>query len=262
MARIAYVDGAFCPLADASVHIEDRGYQFADGVYEVVLVVDGKLWDAEGHFQRWQRSLSELSITSPISDNAFPLIIKRLLKLNRLKSALVYMQATRGVAPRNHPFPNEVVPTLTMTARRFSLEASNKMASKGASVVTTEDIRWKRVDIKTISLLPNVLAKEAARSQGADEAWLVGPDGVTEGSSTNAWIVTKDGVLVTHPTGTSILGGITRKTVMQCAHDLQLKVEERVFTVNEALAAKEAFFTSATGLIMPVVRINGVEIGG
>ena len=262
MARIAYVNGAFQPFAEATVQIEDRGYQFADGVYEVVLVVDGKLWDAEGHFKRWRRSLDMLSIKPPISERAIPSVIKRLLKVNRLSTALVYMQATRGVAPRNHPFPEAAIPTLTMTARRYNLDASNALAKRGASVVTTADNRWKRVDIKTISLLPNVLAKEDARRQGADEAWLIGDTGVTEGSSTNAWIVTKEGVLVTHPLGTEILGGIKRQTVKDCASELQYKIEERVFSVEEALHAKEAFFTSATSLVMPVVRINNSKIGG
>ena len=261
MARIAYVNGEFRPFAEAHVHIEDRGYQFADGVYEVVLVVDGKLWDGDGHFQRWQRSLDEMSMTPPITERAFPTIIKRLMKLNRLRSALVYMQATRGVAPRNHPFPVFAQTSLTMTARRFDLAASNAKALEGAHVVTTEDIRWKRVDIKTISLLPNVLAKEHAQKSGAAEAWLLNGDIVTEGSSTNAWIVSTDGVLLTHPTGTKILGGITRKTVIDCAHHLDISLEERPFTLTEAFSAREAFFTSATGLVMPVVRINEKQIG-
>jgi len=261
MSRVAYVNGAFVPFSEAATSIEDRGYQFSDGVYEVVLVVDGKLWDADGHFARWQRSLNELAITRPVSSNALKPIIKTLLKKNRLASALVYMQSTRGVAPRNHPFPANSVSTLTMTARNYSLDTSNQTATKGVRVITTEDNRWGRVDIKTISLLPNILAKENARRQGAEEAWLVKDGFVTEGSSTNAWIIDKDGVLITHPKGTQILGGITRETIIQCAKHRNMSFVEKAFSLEDVLASREAFFTSATSLVMPVIRINEDLIG-
>ncbi len=257
MSRIAYVNGQFGRLRAPLIHVEDRGYQFADGVYEVCLVVDRALWDAEGHFARWSRSLRELAIDEPIATRAIPLIARALLKRNRLTDALVYMQATRGVASRNHVFPTPTpAPTFVMTAKPFSLKQSDEIAKLGVKVITAPDIRWRRVDIKTVSLLPNVIAKDQARREGAVEAWLVRDEHVTEGSSSNAWIVTPEGRLVTHPLGTDILGGITRATVKACAEGLGMSVEERPFTIAEAMAAKEAFITSATNIVTPVVQID------
>jgi D-alanine transaminase len=262
MPRIAYVNGAYTPIEDASVHIEDRGYQFADGVYEVVLFVGGRFWDLDGHLKRWARSLAELEIPAPMSEGALRIVISKLIEKNRLKDCMVYMQATRGVAPRNHPFPPAgTEPALVMTAKPVDLEKLNAKASKGVSVITAPDIRWGRVDIKTVGLLPNCLAKEQAARAGAAEAWLVRDGKVTEGSSSNAWIVDDRGALITHPLGNEILGGITRQTAIACAESLQMKVVERAFTVDEALKAREAFITSAMNLVTPVVAIDGRKIG-
>lgn len=263
MPRIAYVNGRFTRHAEAGVHIEDRGYQFADSVYEVCLALNGVFWDEEGHLARLDRSLDALSIAKPMTTPALRLVMSALLRKNRLKDALVYMQVTRGVAPRNHSFPDkEVEPALVITAKRFDLAKADETAKKGVAVVTAPDIRWDRVDIKSTSLLPNVLAKEAARKAGASEAWFVKDGVITEGSSSNAWIVTREGELVTHPLGQEILGGITRQAVIECAEALQMKVIERPFTKEEALGAAEAFYTSASSLVTPVVSIDGEPIGG
>lgn len=263
MASIAYVNGQYLPLRDAAVNIEDRGYQFADGIYEVCLVIGGAFWDFDGHIARMERSLRALEMTAPMSRGALKLVMRALLRRNRLSDALIYMQITRGVAPRNHAFPApETPPALTLTARPFDLNASDALAASGIPVITQPDIRWGRVDIKSVSLLANVLAKQAAKTAGAAEAWLVRDGRVTEGSSSNAWIVDSDGALVTHPKGFEILGGITRETAMQCAQDLQLTVHERAFTVDEAKAASEAFITSATNLVTPVITIDGDAVGG
>lgn len=263
MPKIAYVNGSYLLERDAHVHIEDRGYQFADGIYEVCLVIGGKYWDLEGHLARMERSLSELRIEPPMSLGALKKVMNEIIRRNQLQDALVYIQATRGVAPRNHAFPNRrTPPSLVLTARRFNLDGSDTLAAKGGRVITHPDIRWRRVDIKSVSLLPNVLAKQAAVEAGAIEAWLVRDGVVTEGSSSNAWIVDKDGALITHPKNNDILGGITRETALACAADLQIAVHERPFTVEEAKSAEEAFITSATNLVTPVVRIDNAEIGG
>ncbi len=263
MPRYAYVNGRYARAAEAEVHIEDRGYQFGDGVYEVCLFANGAYWDEEGHFARLDRSLAALSIARPMSERALKAVMNALVRKNRVKTALVYMQVTRGVAPRNHAFPQkETAPSLVMTARAFNLEKNNAQAERGVAVITAPDIRWGRVDIKSIGLLPNVLAKEEARKAGATEAWLLRDGKITEGSSSNAWIVTKSGEIVTHPLGTEILGGITRQTVIRCAESLQIKVVERAFTAAEALNSAEAFLTSASNLVMPIVKIDGKPIGG
>ncbi len=262
MAQIAYVNGRYVPLRDANVHIEDRGYQFADGIYEVCLVIDGAFWDLEGHLARMERSLGELDMPAPMSRAALLQTMKELIRRNRLRDALVYIQATRGVAARNHVFPPEGTPGgLVMTAKRFDLDGSDAIAETGVRVISHPDIRWGRVDIKSVSLLPNVLAKQAAKEAGAAEAWLTCDDVVTEGSSSNAWIVDSDGTLITHPKGNHILGGITRETALACAAELQMRVEERPFTLVEARAAAEAFITSATNLVTPVIAVDDAAIG-
>jgi D-alanine transaminase len=262
MPRIAYVNGRYVPLAEAAVHIEDRGYQFADGIYEVCLVVGGVYWDEAGHLNRLDRSLRELDIAPPMSRAALKTVMAGVLRRNRLQDALVYMQITRGVAPRNHAFPAQpTAPSVVMTARRFDRDKSDAQAAKGVAVITAPDIRWGRVDIKTIGLLPNALAREAARKEGAVEAWLVRDGAITEGAASNAWIVTRDGALVTHPLGNAILGGVTRETVIECARELQMRVEERPFSLAEIETAAELFLTSASNLVMPVVRIDGAAVG-
>ncbi|MGF1543607.1 MAG: D-amino-acid transaminase [Parvularculaceae bacterium] len=262
MARIAYVNGTYAPTSDARVPIEDRGYQFADGVYEVLLVIGGDAWDVDGHLARWKRSLSELGMAEPMSTAALLAVVRRVLRSNRLGDALVYMQATRGVAPRDHPFPQRrTAPSVVVTARRFDLAAANAKARKGVRVITQPDIRWGRVDVKSISLLPNVLAKEAARDAGCAEAWLIRDGVVTEGAASNAWIVAESGSLVTQPLGAHILGGITRASVIERAREAQIAVEERAFTLDEARSAREAFMTSATAVVTPITHIDDRPVG-
>jgi D-alanine transaminase len=262
MPRVAYVNGRYVPAASAAVSVEDRGYQLADGVYEVCLVIDGRYCDEEGHLARLDRSLLELSIASPMSKPALKSVMAAVIRKNRLKTALVYLQVTRGVAPRNHHFPDPpVAPALVVAARPFDLEKNAAQAAKGVAVITQPDIRWGRVDIKTTGLLPNAMAREAARQKGALEAFLVRDGKITEGAASNAWIVTKSGELVTHPLGREILGGITRASVIACAEELQIKVAERAFSVRDARDAAECFLTSAGNLVMPVVRIDEQAIG-
>ena len=263
MSRIAYVNGRYVPHRDAAVHIEDRGYQFADGVYEVCEVYGGRLVDVTRHLDRLDRSLSELSIRLPMGRAALTLVMREMVRRNRVRDGMVYLQVTRGVARRDHVFPSaEVPPALVLTARAGDPAAAAKTAAAGVGVITVPDNRWDRVDIKSVGLLPNVLAKQQAKQAGAKEAWFVDRDGnVTEGGSTNAWIVTADGRLVTRPAGRGILKGITRSVVLDVAAADGLAVEERTFTVAEAKAAREAFITAATTLVMPVVRIDGDPVG-
>ena len=263
MSRIAYVDGRYLPHARATVHVEDRGLQFADGVYEVWSVFGGRLADTEGHLTRLARSLRELSIAAPMPGEALQRVLGEVVRRNRLRDGLVYLQVTRGRAPRDHAFPSPAVrPTVIVTAKRMDLAAAQRRAEAGVAVVTAPETRWARCDIKTTGLLPNVLAKQAARSAGAYEAWFVDGDGlVTEGASTNAWIVTADGVLVTRDTGANILRGVTRGAVAELAATLQMRVEERAFTVEEAKTAREAFFTAATAFVTPVTAIDGAPVG-
>ncbi|MEM8935496.1 MAG: D-amino-acid transaminase [Pseudomonadota bacterium] len=262
MSRIAHVNGAFVRLADAGVHIEDRGYQFADGVYEVCLVLGGQFVDMDAHLDRLARSLKALEIAAPMSRKAHEGQISELLRRNRLRDSLVYIQVTRGSAPRNHLFPTgDVPPSLVMTARRFDPAVSNATAKRGVNVITQPDIRWGRVDINSLSLLPNVLAKQAAAQAGAAEAWLVRDEAVTECSASNAWIVDDSGAIHTHPLTNEILGGVTRARVVRCAAELQIPIVETAFSLEDARGAAEAFMTSATQLVMPVVGIDGVQIG-
>lgn len=261
MARYAYVNGRYVDHRDASVHIEDRGYQLADGVYEVVGVRDGRLIDEGPHIDRLDRSLRELRIGWPISRAALSFVMRELMRRNRLRDGLIYMQVTRGVARRDHAFPTvPVKPALVLTTKNSKRAEADPGA--GIAVKSQPDIRWERCDIKTVALLPNVLAKQAARESGAYEAWLIDTDGcITEGASTNAWIVTKDGELVTRQTDNGILAGITRHTLKSLCNALQLKFVERPFSLAEAKKAQEAFITSATSFVTPVVKIDGDTVG-
>ena len=263
MSRIAYVNGRYVPHREAVVHVEDRGYQFADGVYEVCEVFRGVMMDEERHLDRLERSLRELRIAMPVEREALEVILREVVSRNRIKNGIVYLQVTRGVARRDHPFPKVPVrPALVVTAKSHNLEAMDAMAEQGVSVIEADDDRWSRVDIKTVSLLPNVLAKQEAVEAGAREAWLVDDEGfVTEGASTNAWIITKDGVLVTRPAEFGILRGITRTTLMDVLEAYQMRFEERPFTIEEAQNAAEAFITSATSLVLPVVKVAGKTLG-
>ena len=262
MPRYAYVNGRYTHHHDATVHIEDRGYQLADGVYEVVTILNGRLIDENGHLARLERSLAELKIQMPARREVLRLIMRELIKRNGLDNGLVYMQVTRGVAPRNHAFPTAPVkPALVMTTKRMDFARMAKF-SEGVSVITVPEQRWERRDIKTIGLLPNCLGKQAAIEAGAYEAWQVDADGyVTEGTSSNAWILTKGKKLVTRPLGNDILHGITRKTVLALAADCGIEVEERPFSVDEAYDALEAYATSATSFVTPVVKIDNHVLG-
>lgn len=259
MPRIAYVNGRYVRHAAAAVHVEDRGYQFADGVYEVCEIARGFIVDMTGHLDRLDRSLRELRMAWPLDRSALVQIIREVIRRNHVHDGLVYLQVTRGVAPRDHAFPTKPVrPALVITAKRINPKAAAKKAEAGIAVVTVPENRWERVDIKTVGLLPNVLARQEAIDAGAQEAWFVDPDGsVTEGASTNAWIVTADGKLVTRPADFGILRGITRGTVFRIAEKLGLTIEERTFSVDEAQEAREAFVTSATSVVTPVVSIDG-----
>lgn len=261
MSRIAYVNGRYVPHREAQVHIEDRGYQFADGVYEVILVHRGKLVDEIPHLDRLDRSLSELRIDPPMPRAPMRQVLREMVRRNRINDGIVYIQATRGVARRDHPFPKNTKPALVMTSRRLAMPDRAK-AEEGVAALTIPDIRWARCDIKAVALLPNVLGKQQAREAGAYEAWQVDDEGyVTEGTSTNTWIVTPDGELVTRQIGEQILSGITRATLIGLADKLGVKLVERRFSVEEALDAREAFVTSATSFVTPITKINDRVIG-
>jgi D-alanine transaminase len=263
MSRIAYVNGRYLPRAEAKVSIEDRGFQFADGVYEVCEVKAGRLIDERRHMARLARSLAELRIAPPLTAPALSVVMRETVRRNRVRDGIVYVQITRGAARRDFPFPPAgTKPTVIVTARSNDTARLEQLAAEGVSVITMPDIRWGRVDIKSVALLPNVLAKQAAREAGAREAWLVDGQGrVTEGGSSNAWIVAKDGTVVTRPLGSDILPGITRAVVIEAIKAQGLAFEERAFTVEEAYAAREAFITSASQIVLPVVSIDGRPIG-
>lgn len=262
LARLAYVDGRYVPLGAAAVSVEDRGFQFADGVYEVCAVWGGRLVNEAMHLERLSRSLRELRIAPPMPELALRLVMRTLIRRNRLADCLLYIQITRGVAKRDHPFPAGVAPTLVMTVRPFDFDKAEARSATGVAVITLPDIRWGRCDIKTVALLPNVLAKQAARESGAFEAWLVDEAGrITEGTSTSAWLVSPEGRLITRPLSDNILPGVARRRLIALAGELQLQVEERAFSVEEAMAAPEAFLTSAGNFVTPVVSIDGRAVG-
>ncbi|MGZ6015568.1 MAG: D-amino-acid transaminase [Phenylobacterium sp.] len=263
MGRWAYVNGRFVRHGDACVHIEDRGYQLSDGVYEVWAAFGGRLADWDGHVQRLERSLGELRIDMPMSRKALELVLHEALRRNRVHDGLVYLQVTRGVAPRDHAFPSKPVkPSVVITAREVDMAASDARAAKGIAVITTPETRWARCDIKSVALLPNVLAKQSAREAGAAEAWFVDELGlVTEGASSNAWIVDGDGVLRTRDLNANILRGITRRSLLDLIAAETIPFAERPFTVEEAKGAREAFITGAGSLVLPVVMIDGCKIG-
>lgn len=261
MSRIAYVNGRYLRHGAASVHIEDRGYQFADGVYEVIAVRGGRLVDGDGHMARLQRSLAALAIAMPMTPAAFQVVLRETVRKNQVRDGIVYLQVTRGVARRDHGFPNGATPALVVTARSTRPQPAH-VRDDGIRVITIPDIRWERCDVKAIALLPNVLAKQAAREGGAFEAWQVDAEGcVTEGASTNAWIIDRDGTLITRPPSAAILNGVTRLRLIELARANGMTVEERPFTVAEARDAREAFLTSTTVFVTPVVEIDDAVIG-
>jgi D-alanine transaminase len=263
MSRFAYVNGRFVRHGEAVVHIEDRGYQLADGVYEVWAVFDGKLADAEGHFARLWRSLDELRIAHPMGQAALTFVLREAVRRNKVRDGLVYLQVTRGVARRDHAFPNPgVAPSMVITAKSVDRDLAERKAAQGASVISVPENRWGRCDIKSIGLLPNALAKQAARERGAVEAWFVDDLGlVTEGASSNAWIVDADGNLRTRDANANILRGITRSTLFEVIREAGLPINEKPFTIAEAQAAREAFVTGAGTLVLPIVNIDGVKLG-
>ena len=261
MPRFAYVNGRYVPHARAAVHVEDRGYQFADGVYEVVPIHRGRPINEDSHLDRLDYSLRALRIAWPMSRAALKLVLRELIRRNGVADGIVYVQATRGVAPRDHKFPAHSRTALVATTKRQKPPSASLLAD-GAAVITIPDIRWRRCDIKSVALLPNVLGKQQAVEAGAYEAWQVDAEGyVTEGTSTNAWIVTADGRLVTRDASPAILNGITRRSLLKLLRAEGLAFEERRFSVAEAMAAREAFLTSSSSVVLPVTRIDGAAVG-
>ena len=263
MVRTVYVNGYYAPYEHAAVHVEDRGYQFADAVYEVCEVSGGKLVDERLHMARLRRSLTELRIELSMTMRALGVVLRETVRRNRVRDGSVYIQVSRGVAPRDFAFPAPSVrPGIVCYAKAKPAVALERRAAKGIRVVTMPDIRWRRPDIKSVSLLPNALARQAAHDAGAEEAWLVDDDGfVTEGAACNAWILTQDDTLVTRPAETDILRGVTRTVLLEAIAEAQLRVVERPFSVEEAKRAKEAFITSATSIITPVIAVDGIPLG-
>ncbi|AWM24707.1 D-amino acid aminotransferase [Sinorhizobium fredii USDA 205] len=263
MPRTAYVNGAYVPHSEAAIHVEDRGFQFADGVYEVCEVRHGVIVDLNRHLDRLDRSLSELRIGWPMSRAALIHVIREVLRRNRVGNGLFYLQVTRGVARRDHVFPaKDTPPSIVVTAKRTDAAAIARKNAEGIAAITVLENRWDRVDIKTVGLLPNVLARQKAKELGAQEAIFVDADGmVKEGAATNVWIVDGEGMLRTRPAEHGILRGITRTTLMDVAKPLGLTIEERAFSVEEMLAAREVFVTAATSICFPVVSIDGKTIG-
>lgn len=262
MPRYSYINGAYVPHAQAQIHIEDRGFQFADGVYEVISLIEGMYADERGHLDRLERSLSELEIEMPMSRKSLRMIMRELVRRNKARNALIYIQITRGVAKRDFPFPDPAPsPSLVLTARPFDF-TGNQAVKEGINVITVPDIRWKRPDIKSVSLLPQVLAKQQAIRNEAKEAWMVDEEGyITEGASSNAWIYTNEGKLVTRDTSARILNGVTRTALKKLCESEALSFEERPFTKAEACEAVEAINSSAGALIVPVISIDGNKIG-
>ncbi len=256
MSRIAYVNGRYVPHREARVHVEDRGMQFADAAYEVIAVIGGRFVDLAWHMERLERSMAELGMAVPMSRAALSAVLRETARRNRVAEGLVYLQAGRGAAPRDHAFPARPAPSLVIAARRAQPGAG--ALAEGVGVVTAPDLRWKRCDIKSVSLLPNVLAKQEARARGAFEAWLLDEDGrVTEGTSSNAWIVDGRGAVRTRPLGPDILGGVTRRRLIALAREAGIDITESAFTPQEAKRAREAFLTSTSSFVVPVVAIDG-----
>lgn len=263
MPRIAYVNGTYVQHAEAAIHVEDRGYQFADGVYEVCEVRHGFIIDLTRHLDRLGRSLGELRIGWPMSRAALIHVIREVLRRNRVRNGLFYLQVTRGVGRRDHVFPDaDTPPSIVVTAKRTDPGAIARKNAEGISAITVPENRWDRVDIKSVGLLPNVLARQRAKEAGAQEAIFVDVDGtVKEGAATNVWIVDREGTLRTRPAENGILRGVTRTTLMDVAKPLGLRIEEKAFSVEEMLAAREVFITAATSICFPVVSVDGKTIG-
>ncbi len=261
MPRIAYVNGRYLPIGAAAIGVEDRGYQFADGVYEVIALAAGRLVDRRAHLDRLERSLAEIDLAMPMGRRALGVVLDSVARRNRVREGIVYLQITRGSAPRNAAYPASVQPVLSVTARPVcGPDAATREA--GVTVIGLPDERWLRCDIKSVALLPNVLARQRAAAAGAYEAWLIDDAAmVTEGSASNAWIVTRDGILRTRGTGPRILAGVTRARIVALAAGEGLTVEQRPFSIAEATGAAEAFLTSTTAGALAISRIDGMTIG-
>ncbi len=262
MPRFAYVNGRYVPHDQAAVHVEDRGFQFADGIYEVVTIVRGRMVDEEPHLDRLERSLSEMEIAMPMARPVLQRVMGELVRRNRVRDGILYLQITRGAAPRSHEYPSSAIaPSLVMTTRQTDMLASPRFAT-GAKAITVPDIRWQRCDIKTVSLVPNCMAKTAAVRAKAYEALMIDADGnVTEGTSSNVWIVASDGRLVTRPPTNAILNGVTRLSILRIAAEEGIEIEQRLFSIDEAKSAREAFVSSATSFATPIVQIDDTVIG-
>lgn len=261
MAKISYVNGRFVPHSKAYVHIDDRGYQFADGIYEVAAFFNNVILDEEAHWKRLKRSLDALQIAMPMDVDALKRTVRKLIEKNGKRHGLLYVQVTRGVAKRDHPFPKDVRPSIVMTVSAAKTPKAQTIAD-GVGVITRPDIRWGRRDIKSTSLLPNILARQESYVLGLRETWLFDEQGmVSEGSASNAWIVTKNSEIITHPADNKILGGITRDVVLKLARKMKLKVIERPFSLKEIKQAKEAFITSTSANVLPVTRIDDKPVG-
>lgn len=264
MSRVAYVNGAYVPLTAARISIQDRGFQFADSIYEVWAVRGGRLYDAAEHMARLWRSLGELRIAKPMSEASLWAVLRETIRRNKVRDGIVYVQVSRGAASRDHVFPSPAVkPTIVVTAKNLDQRAIAKRAEAGVKVITLPETRWARRDIKSTNLLPNALARQQAKEEGAFEAWFVDADGfVTEGTSSNAFIVSADGVIVTRPLSNDLLHGVTRAALIRVAQERQMRVEERAFSVEEAKSAIEAFISAASNPAVPVIAIDGATIGG
>jgi D-alanine transaminase len=261
MARIAYVNGRYRPLAGEAVALEDRGYQFADGVYEMIKVLAGRPRDLDRHLDRLERSLAALEIQAPMTRAALQSVLLTTLRRNRLRDALLYLQITRGTAPRNHAYPRQARPSLVVTVRQAHFPGTGER-EEGVGVISLPDLRWGRCDIKSISLLPNAMARQQAAAAGRREAWLIDQAGnVTEGSASNAYIVDQDGRLVTHPLSERILGGVTRAVLLELARADGIEVVERPFSLAEAREAREAALSSTSSLLLPVTAIDERTVG-
>lgn len=262
MSRIAYVNGHYCPHNRAAIHIEDRGYQFADAVYEVCGIRGGKMLDEEAHLNRLDWSLGELQIPWPMARRALQVIMREVIRRNHIRHGMIYLQVSRGQARRTHAFSKHMTPSLVITATSTSRPQNAQTLPQAVSVITRPDIRWQRVDIKTVSLLPNSLARHAAQEAGAREAWLIDGEGkVTEGSSSNAWIVDQQNRVHTHPINGRILNGTVRQALIRLAQKEGIEIIESPFTPEEAYNAKEAFLTSSNALVQPIDQIDGHKIG-
>ncbi len=260
MTRTVYVNGDYVPEDEARISVFDRGFLMADAVYEVTAVIDGKLIDFPGHMARLRRSLGELELTSPVDEAEMEAIHREMMARNHLGEGCIYLQITRGAADRDFAFPENATPSLVLFTQARDV-AESRTGREGIKVVTLPDIRWGRRDIKTVQLLAPSMAKMAAKNAGKDDAWMVEDGHVTEGSSNNAYIVTREGVIVTRDLSNAILHGITRAAVLAFAREAQMRVEERPFTVAEAHDAAEAFITSASAFVTPVIEIDGEPVG-